>query len=94
MREDQVYKQRLTPLGGIGAIAAVVGPVFLGMGAKEYAQLGMEYAANPYITWAPPMNLFIIGGYFASTVGWIMVIVGREQYIAENKEIPRPVTAP
>jgi len=92
MRENQVYKQRFTPLGGIGSLGAIFGPLAMAYGVQEYTQIAMEYAANPYIKWAPPMNLFIIFGYLASTVGFIMVIVGREQYLAENKEIPRPAT--
>lgn len=77
-----IYRQRLTGWGWIGACAAVGAPVLLGPIIGNWAgNLGNQF----YVPRFPAVLTMVLG--IATTVGWIMLLVGREHYAVREEPV-------
>lgn len=74
------YRQRLTPVGIFGALLGICAPIALGFLLGEYAERVSQAAGNSYMS--PPAFPagFVIALSVAASIGWILVLIGREHY--------------
>lgn len=76
------YRQRLTGWGWIGACAAVGAPVLLGLIIGNWAgNLDNQF----YVPRFPAALTMVLS--IATTVGWIMLLVGREHYPVREEPV-------
>ena len=76
------YRQRLTPTGIMGAALGIGGPIVASFIVSDHAARVVTAAGNQYMTVAGVAALSI-----ASAVGWILVLVGREYYPVDFKDV-------
>ena len=81
------YRQRLTNVGLFGAVVGMVSPLVIGAVIADYTDRIADTAGNPYITWAPAFPAAeVIALSLATSVGWVLVLIGREHYPVEFDE--------
>lgn len=81
------YRQRLTPTGIMGAALGIGGPIVASFIVSDHAARVVTAAGNQYMT-APAFPVAGVAALsIASAVGWILVLVGREYYPVDFKDV-------